>query len=134
MVQAGVRCGMDLSDGLTGDLRRICAASGVAANIDVQSLPIDPLLRQQFGERALSLALSGGEDYELLCAGPAKVLSQAQEMLNAVVGSPLTAIGSVVEADPSRPAVLLADGEGRLNPPPRSGWEHFSAGRDEDRT
>ena len=70
LAQSGmVRCMMDLSDGLSVDLPRMCAASGVGAEIDTARLPLftdatawdlDPV----------ALALHGGEDFELLFAVP----------------------------------------------------------------
>lgn len=127
LVEAGVRCGMDLSDGLAGDLRRVCDASRLLGIVEIERLPIDPLLAGNFGERAVVLALSGGEDYELLCTGPADVIEAARLSLSAI-GTELTAVGYLREVDEEGPRVLLSDGSGRLYPPPRSGWEHFSAG------
>jgi len=70
LAQSGlVHCMMDLSDGLSMDLPRMCAAGSVGAEIDAANLPI-------FGESAqwgldpLKLALHGGEDFELLFAVP----------------------------------------------------------------
>jgi thiamine-monophosphate kinase len=61
LVKAGVRCAMDLSDGLSEDLRRLCAASGVWAELDNVPLARGASLEQ---------ALHGGEDYELLFTAP----------------------------------------------------------------
>ena len=127
LVEAGVRCGMDLSDGLVGDLTRICQASRVSVLVEVEKLPIDPLLREAFGDRAIDLALSGGEDYELLCTAPAEVLEKARLLLQST-GSDLTVVGRVREVDPSVPPVMLAEADGRVRAPGRSGWEHFALG------
>ena len=54
---------MDLSDGLSSDLPRLCAASKVGARVDADSLP---LVRGRNPAHALRLALHGGDDYELL--------------------------------------------------------------------
>jgi thiamine-monophosphate kinase len=70
LVAAGVRVAMDLSDGLFGDLAKICARSGVAACIQEAALPVPPALREQFPARWLQFATRGGEDYELLFAAP----------------------------------------------------------------
>lgn len=61
-----VRAMIDLSDGLLDDLGRICRASGVGARIDAGALPVSAAVRRH----GVSLALAGGEDYELLCAVP----------------------------------------------------------------
>jgi thiamine-monophosphate kinase len=55
---------MDLSDGLSTDLPRLCAASGVGAMIESNSLPVTSLARAE--DDARELALHGGDDYELL--------------------------------------------------------------------
>ncbi len=126
LVESGVRCGMDLSDGLVGDLTRICRASGVSALVEVEKLPIDPLLRERFGDGAVDLALSGGEDYELLCTAPAEILSRAQLLLHSV-GTSLTVVGHVLDRGQEQPRVKLAGADGRTYEPKRSGWEHFKA-------
>jgi thiamine-monophosphate kinase len=58
---------IDLSDGLIADLGHICTASNVGANIVLEDLPISNALRDTLGmERAIDMALVGGDDYELL--------------------------------------------------------------------
>lgn len=127
LVEAGVRCGMDLSDGLAGDLKRICRASGVAARIEVDKLPIQPLLVNAFGDRAREFALSGGEDYELLCVAPLDVLRRAKRSLEAE-GTPLTIVGTVTETVAGQPPLMLQGQNGRLYAPSRAGWDHFAEG------
>jgi thiamine-monophosphate kinase len=62
---------MDLSDGLAGDLPKLAAASGLAARVDVDRLPLSRALESAAGaERARELALGAGDDYELLIAVP----------------------------------------------------------------
>lgn len=126
LVQAGVRCGMDLSDGLVGDLTRVCRASGVSARVELDRVPMDPLLRERFGLRAVDLAVSGGEDYELMCVAPEEVVSRAQLLLHPM-GRALTVVGRVLEPDGEQPRVLLVDADGRSYLPNRLGWEHFTA-------
>lgn len=76
--------GMDLSDGLSIDLHRLCEASGVAAEID-QPLPIFP-------GATLDQALHGGEDYELLFTASPKSAVPSK------IGSlPVTRIGRIVK-------------------------------------
>ena len=70
----GCLCAMDISDGLIHDALRLAQASGVDLEIQVDSIPISSTLRRQ-PERYHDLALTGGEDYQLLftCAQPPPV-------------------------------------------------------------
>jgi thiamine-monophosphate kinase len=62
---------MDISDGLVGDLKKLAAAAGLGAAIDVQRLPMSRALQAAAdAERSLSWALGAGDDYELLIAVP----------------------------------------------------------------
>jgi thiamine-monophosphate kinase len=62
---------MDISDGLAGDLPKLAAASGLGARVEVERLPISPVLQASVGtEQARSWALGAGDDYELLVAVP----------------------------------------------------------------
>ena len=57
---------IDLSDGLVGDLRKLLDASGVGAEIDIESIPMSDALRDHFdAKEATHFALTGGDDYEL---------------------------------------------------------------------
>ena len=70
LAQCGlVHCMMDLSDGISMDLPRMCAASGVGAEIQSTALPVFSESRS-WGCDPLELALHGGEDFELLFAVP----------------------------------------------------------------
>ena len=63
---------MDLSDGLVGDLPKLAQASGLAAHVEVERLPLsDAMCAAVAPEQALHWALSAGDDYELLLAVPA---------------------------------------------------------------
>ncbi|HEX3849033.1 MAG TPA: thiamine-phosphate kinase [Steroidobacteraceae bacterium] len=63
---------MDISDGLAGDLAKLAAASGVAARVDLERLPLSAALRASVdAARALEWALGAGDDYEILLAVPA---------------------------------------------------------------
>ncbi len=65
----GVHAMMDISDGVASDLRHILKASGVGAAVRTQDVPLSAELRRvcaQQGWDATTLALTGGEDYELL--------------------------------------------------------------------
>ena len=64
--------GMDVSDGLVGDLRKMLRVSGVTAEIDVDAVPLSPAARAAIAAEPalLETALGGGDDYELLVALP----------------------------------------------------------------
>ena len=117
--EAGVRCAIDVSDGLLQDLGQICRASGVGATVRRDALPIDPALAAAFeAEEALRYAVAGGEDYELLLAGGRDAIEAAARSSDV----PLTIIGEIV-ADPERRVTLL-DASGRELAIPE-GWDHL---------
>ena len=116
--RVGVRCAMDLSDGLAADLPKLAKASGVAARIEVEQVPVADALRSEFRPDALRLALGGGEDYELLFAGPADIVGSA---VADIPGS--TVIGDVVAGAPG--AVTLFAGHGEPLSFGVDGWEHL---------
>jgi thiamine-monophosphate kinase len=62
------RAAMDISDGLVGDLERLCRASGLAARIETDGVPLSPAARRALGadESLIEIILAGGDDYELL--------------------------------------------------------------------
>ena len=105
-----VRSMIDLSDGLSIDLSRLCEASGVGARIDAEAIP---RLRQTPFEKALH----GGEDFELLFTVPP---SHAKRVPKQVEGIRLARIGQVVRG--RRLRLVRA---GREEPLPVLGFEHF---------
>jgi thiamine-monophosphate kinase len=98
---------IDVSDGLSTDLRHLCEASGVRAEVDAALLPLGP-------EASLEQALHGGEDYELLFTVMAGV-KMPQQMANVKV----TRIGTILGGD--GPLVVMKNGE-ELK---AGGWEHL---------
>ena len=119
-LSAGIRCAIDISDGLLQDLGHVCRASGLGAAVEHDKLPIDPALAQLYGaEDALRYAIAGGEDYELLFAGSRESIDEAARQSDV----PLTVIGEMV-ADPERRARLL-DASGREVALPAGGWDHL---------
>jgi thiamine-monophosphate kinase len=113
---------IDVSDGLLQDLRHLCAASGVGAEVEAGALPCPPRLRRE----ALDLVLGGGEDYELLCAVPERSLKRLEHVRKRL-GCPLTRIGHIVPADEG---VRVLDEQGREVAVKRFGFDHYAgAGR-----
>ena len=84
----GVHAAMDISDGIASDLRHILKASGVRARVDLNAVPLSPELRlicTARGWDAAGLAVSGGEDYELLFTVEPCALAQVREALGGKV-------------------------------------------------
>jgi thiamine-monophosphate kinase len=122
---SGATAMMDLSDGLSRDLPRLCRASGVGAAIRADRVPVAPALAanaKRLGIDPLDVALSGGEDYELLAVLPAGVLDDAAERLRDRFGVALTEIGETTA--PEGITILGDDGEERPLEP--KGWDHFA--------
>ena len=114
---------MDVSDGLAGDLAKLCAASGVSAVIDARSVPLSATAATLLARGAVGIEaiVSGGDDYEILCAiseNRFEAFAQAAEL----AGVAVTSIGTVI-AGPSVPRVL--DNAGRDIALPRLSYSHF---------
>jgi thiamine-monophosphate kinase len=112
---------MDLSDGLSTDLDRLCRSSHVGARIREASLPLlaVPESLRRRGIDGPTLALHGGEDYQLLFTVPSRA---ARRIPPSRGGVRITEIGEII---PGRGVVLIsADGKSaRLTP---RGWDHFA--------
>ena len=121
--QEGIEAAMDVSDGLVDDLGKLCAASGAAARVYASAVPAHPLLRQQFPDECLSLALSGGEDYVLLFAGPPDVVRS----LIPGLGEGSAVIGTIVPPEElgGTGRVAVMDDAGRELSLSGGGWDHF---------
>jgi thiamine-monophosphate kinase len=119
-VAVGLRCAIDVSDGLAQDLGHVCEMSGLGAVVHTDRLPISEHLQRAFPEEATALAAAGGEDYELLLTGPVRAL----EELGRRVKVPLTIIGEMVAEEPHRPRFL--DSRGREIALADAGWDHFA--------
>jgi len=103
---------IDISDGLSTDLKHLCEASGLSAEIDLSRLPVHPL-----AEGRIELALHGGEDYELLFAA-----NPGLKMPRSLAGVPVTRIGRFVER--GRPLMVQIDRHGSRKRLEAGGWEH----------
>jgi thiamine-monophosphate kinase len=104
---------IDLSDGLSTDLKHLCDESGVSAEVFAQSLPIH-------AGATLEQGLHGGEDYELLFTAKPKT-----SISRSIAGAPVTRIGTIVKRSSAGSRVTLVgpSGEQVLRP---AGWQHFS--------
>ncbi len=114
---------MDVSDGLAGDLAKLCAASGVSAAIDAQSIPLSDPARALLNSGAVGIEsiVSGGDDYEILCTIPENRL-EAFAQAAALAGVPVTSIGTII-AGIALPRFI--DGQGTEIALPRLSYSHF---------
>ncbi len=122
-VREHAHAAMDVSDGLAGDLAKLCAASGVSAAIDAQSIPLssDAGLLLKCGTVGIESIVSGGDDYEILCAIPENRL-EAFEQAAKLAGVAATSIGTIV-AGASVPRFI--DAKGREIALKRLSYSHF---------
>ncbi|MGZ9021324.1 MAG: thiamine-phosphate kinase [Rhodoplanes sp.] len=102
--------GMDVSDGLAGDLAKLCAASGVDAVIDAARVPLSDGARRAVAAEPALLAdlLTGGDDYEIVATVAADNLG-ALIAEAAAAGVAVTEIGAI-ETGEGRAAFIGADG------------------------
>lgn len=113
---------MDLSDGLSSDITKLCDAAGVGARIYAQALPVSEDLHiaaARLDADVTYLAAAGGEDYELLLTcGP----RDAQNIINAIksTGSTAKTIGEIIDER----GIVLVDSNGNEKSMPGA-WKHF---------
>ena len=120
LVDQGVKSAIDISDGLISDLKQICKASQVSARVEIERVPVEPTVRANFGDRALELALSGGEDYELLFTASTEVIDKVRT----AASCPITVIGEIITDKIGE--VILVDRKGNPFNLAKAGWEHFT--------
>ena len=122
LIEQGVKTAIDISDGLTADLAHICESSEVNAKIKIEQVPVHPVVTSNFPNYQ-ELALSGGEDYELIFTADEATIARTKQRLNC----PVTVIGDITEKKlPTR--VTIVDGKGNIIPYKKGGWEHFENG------
>jgi thiamine-monophosphate kinase len=111
---------IDLSDGLSSDLGRLCRASGVGARIWPERIPVPPIGRARDAHLwdPLQLALHGGEDYQLLFTVPTAKVSRVPSHFH---GVPLFQIGEIQQ---SKKTLLLRAGARPEDLLP-AGYDHF---------
>ena len=100
---------IDVSDGLAGDLAKLCRASGVAAEIDVARVPLSRAARAALDAdpTLLETALTGGDDYEIVLTLPPALLASLHHAAE-TVGVEVTEIGRATAGQGAR---FLRDGK-----------------------
>ena len=122
-VRGHASAAMDVSDGLAGDLAKLCAVSDVSAVIDLQSVPLSYAARDLVsrGIVGLETLIAGGDDYEILCTIPEdRVEGFAAAAQRA--GVAVSSIGAVV-AGVAAPKFI--DQQGRKIVLERLSYSHF---------
>lgn len=110
---------MDISDGLLLDLSKLCRASGVAGCIELECLPLSLALQQKAPrQQASELALTAGDDYELLFTVPPHLITQVEQLKRDV---PFTRIGQIVSGE----GVSVFDADGVPFRIKKLGYDHF---------
>src|SRR5690606_21112812 len=111
---------LDVSDGLAGDLGHILKASQVGATLDIDSLPLSPILQRLPLALQRQFALAGGDDYELCFTAAA---GKRDQVLNAAkaAGVPVTRIGRIEK----EAGLRIIDGAGNPVSVALQSFDHF---------
>ena len=116
--EIGVSTAMDISDGLLADLGKLCKASDVGADIEIDLIPADGFLKKAYPERWKELSITGGEDYELLFTAGTEKIKQLTDGNNL----DFSVIGTITS---SQKSVRVLDGAGKEVIYQSGGWDHF---------
>ena len=114
LAACGATAMIDVSDGLSLDLARVCAASGVGARVELARVPVHAAATERE-------ALGGGEDYELVATLPSdQEVARARSELHGSFGVSLAEIGTIIEE-----GLVVVDDDGTERPLEIEGWDHF---------
>lgn len=115
---------IDVSDGLAADLGHVLENSSVSARLLVHKIPLSTFFREKYAtlsDEALSLALAGGEDYELLFTAPFSREDEVYSLFKQL-GTAVTLIGEITAGS----GLFLITEEGREYKIAKKGYNHFS--------
>ena len=121
-VRTHATAAMDVSDGFVGDFTKLCRVSGVSANIDVARIPASDAAKAVITDDPgmLETALTGGDDYEIICTVPAAKAESFQTAAKAAQVA-VTEVGEIKAGKGVR--FLGADGQGLTFK--RASYSHF---------
>lgn len=125
LLEAGATAAMDLSDGLYGDITKICASSGVSARVLLDRLPVPQPLRQHFPGTWLDLATRGGEDYCLVFTAPAAGMRAVDARCVAAGIDTPTVIGEILPRREDRQRLFARDKSGADELVEPGAFDHF---------
>jgi thiamine-monophosphate kinase len=128
--QPGVHAAIDTSDGLSSDLGHIAEESQVGARLFAEKFPISQNLEAfctRFDFNPIDYALSGGEDYTLLCTIAAENADQIAGAFEREFKRPLFAIGEIT----AKKQIDVIYPDGKTKPLIPTGWDHFKAKENE---
>lgn len=111
---------MDISDGLSTDVRRMARASNVDAVIERDALFVHPALPGVGGD-ALDLILNGGDDYELIASIDKRTFDHVARSFKSRAGRPLRAVGRFESGE----GEVWLDRNGKREPLEPGGYDHF---------
>jgi thiamine-monophosphate kinase len=120
----GLHSLLDISDGLSSDLRHICEASGVGARLVAAAIPYHEDVKQvalAIQADPLDLALHGGEDFELCLTAPAGRMANLQQAFEQQFNCPLVRVGTIQAGT----GVTLSQADGAQVPLSARGYDHF---------
>ena len=115
---------IDVSDGLLIDTSHLTQESGVGARVWEGRIPLSRLYRKwigHFSKEPYQLALSGGEDYELLFTAPPELRERISSLARSL-GIPITRIGEIL---PAKQGLHIIKKDGKEYSPSHLGFEHF---------
>jgi thiamine-monophosphate kinase len=114
---------MDVSDGLAGDLAKLCVASGVAAEVEVARVPLSDAARKALAvePNLVETVLTGGDDYEIIATVPEQELADLRGAA-AQAGVALAEIGHIVAGEGE---TRFTDGDGRRLHFKHASYSHF---------
>jgi thiamine-monophosphate kinase len=114
---------MDVSDGLVGDFAKLCAASGVSANVDIARVPLSDAGRKAIASdpSLIEAALTGGDDYEIVATLPAAGV----DALRAAAAAAGVAIAEIGEISDYRGKARFLDRAGKPVTFKTTAFSHF---------
>lgn len=121
-VRTHASASMDVSDGLAGDLAKLCRVSQVAATVEVARVPLSDAARVLIGADAAlrETALTGGDDFEILCTVPPERANSFRAAAKAA-NVPVSEIGVIAAGE----GVQFRDAQGQALTFKRTSFSHF---------